>query len=205
MNAAAAAAADFKSTFSPQFNGLIQPFGPSAAAAAAAVDEAALYAATGYAPPAYNSWASKVPSPLAGSAKSFPWGLNSVNMSGFNPVPPSGVSQMATAAATMGGGQTGAPPCMQHYGSPPNPYAPYRDQCGGGSTAPSTPSAQQAVSASCKFVIVIELYNNIIIFLNLFQLDLMILMTGLFLNPKNSPNLRLIIGVLMDSSGLPVL
>ena len=70
MNAAAAVAADFKSSFSPQFNGLSlgQPFGP---------DEA-LYA--GYAPPAYNSWAAKVPSPLAGTAKTFPWGLNSVNM-----------------------------------------------------------------------------------------------------------------------------
>ena len=78
MNAAAAVAADFKSSFSPQFNGLMQPFG----------DEA-LYAA-GYAPPTYNTWAGKVPSPLAGTAKSFPWALNSVQMSPLTSVAMSG-------------------------------------------------------------------------------------------------------------------
>ena len=139
MNAAAAAAADFKSSFTPQFNGLMQPFGPAADAA----NEAALYAA-GYAPPTYNSWAGKVPSPLAGTAKSFPWGLNSVNMSplsaaGFNPVNPVGqmvnssaigMSTMATMSNSLGMASQAAGPCMQHYSSPPNHYASYRDQCG---------------------------------------------------------------------------
>lgn len=149
MNAAAAAAADFKSTFSPQFNGLMQPFG----AAAAAADEAALYAA-GYAPPAYNSWAGKVPSPLAGTAKSFPWGLNSVNMSGFNPVAPVsqmvntssiGMATMTNSALGMASQAAAGGTCMQHYATPPNPYAPYRDQCG-----PPPPATAQAVTTTCK-------------------------------------------------------
>ncbi|KAI9559641.1 hypothetical protein GHT06_013646 [Daphnia sinensis] len=159
MNAAAAAAADFKSSFTPQFNGLMQPFG----AAAAAADEAALYAA-GYAPPTYNGWAGKVPSPLAGTAKNFPWGLNSVNMSplsaaGFNPVAPVsqmvnssaiGMSTMATMSNSLGMASQAAGPCMQHYASPPNHYASYRDQCGPPPPPPPsvTPSAVVPTSIS---------------------------------------------------------
>ena len=132
MNAAGAAA-HFKSSFSPQFNGLMQPFGA----------EDALYA--GYAPPTYNSWAGKVPSPLAGTAKSFPWGLNSVNMSPltsvgmsgqggissinsigcFNPAP-GPMNTMPTVAMSNSLGMTSQTgPC--HYAAPSNPY--YREQC----------------------------------------------------------------------------
>lgn len=163
MNAAAAAAADFKSSFTPQFNGLMQPFGSAAA------DEAALYAA-GYAPPTYNSWAGKVPSPLAGTAKNFPWGLNSVNMSplsaaGFNPVAPVsqmvnssaiGMSTMATMSNSLGMASQAAGPCMQHYSSPSNHYASYRDQCGPPpppppSVTPSTAAPTSASSAALRF------------------------------------------------------
>lgn len=59
MNAAAAAAADFKNGFSTQFNGLMQPF----------PDTDALYSSY-----PYNNWAAKVPSPLG--TKSFPWPVN---------------------------------------------------------------------------------------------------------------------------------
>lgn len=131
MNAAAAAAADFK-PFTPQFNGLVQSFG----AAAAASDEVALYA--GYAPQAYNTWASKVPSPLAGTTKSFPWGLNSVNMSGFAPGPPQMVNSnisMAGSSIAMGGQPSG--PCMQHYANASG-YPTYRDQPAAVSTPTST-------------------------------------------------------------------
>jgi len=134
MNAAAAAAADFKTSFSPQFNGLMQPFG--------AADVAALFA-PGYAP-TYNSWAGKVPSPLAGSAKSFPWGVNmSPLTAGFNHAP---VSQMVMntsstigmpSVATMSNSALqAAGPATHNYSnitstfSPSNPYAPYREQCG---------------------------------------------------------------------------
>ena len=163
MNAAAAAAADFKSSFTPQFNGLMQPFGSTAA------DEAALYAA-GYAPPTYNSWAGKVPSPLAGTAKNFPWGLNSVNMSplsaaGFNPVAPVsqmvnssaiGMSTMATMSNSLGMASQAAGPCMQHYSSPSNHYASYRDQCGPPpppppSVTPSTVVPTSVSSAALRF------------------------------------------------------
>lgn len=158
MNAAAAAAADFKSSFTPQFNGLMQPFGSAATAA----DEAALYAA-GYAPPTYNSWASKVPSPLAATAKSFPWGLNSVNMSplgaaGFNPVAPVGqmvnssigMSTMATMSNSLGMASQAAGPCMQHYSSPPNHYASYRDQCGPPPPPPPTATVPTVVPTSAS-------------------------------------------------------
>ena len=57
MNAAAAAAVDFKNGFSSQFNGLMQPF----------TDPDSLYSSYS----TYNNWASKVPSPLG--TKSFPW------------------------------------------------------------------------------------------------------------------------------------
>lgn len=165
MNAAAAAAADFKSSFTPQFNGLMQPFG----AAAAAADEAALYAA-GYAPPSYNSWAGKVPSPLAGTAKSFPWGLNSVNMSplgaaGFNPVPPVGqmVNTMATMSNSLGmASQSAAGPCMQHYSNPANHYASYRDQCAPPPPPPPavTPSSVQTPTSSAGLRFNVKAPNN---------------------------------------------
>lgn len=58
MNAAAAAAADFKNGFSTQFNGLMQPF-----------PDTDLYSSY-----PYNNWATKVPSPLG--TKSFPWPVN---------------------------------------------------------------------------------------------------------------------------------
>nr|CAD7431425.1 unnamed protein product [Timema monikensis] len=60
MNAAAAAAADFKNGFGSQFNGLMQPF----------TDTDSLYSSYS----SYNNWASKVPSPLG--TKSFPWSVN---------------------------------------------------------------------------------------------------------------------------------
>lgn len=60
MNAAAAAAADFKNGFGSQFNGLMQPF----------TDTDALYSSYS----SYNNWAAKVPSPLG--AKTFPWSVN---------------------------------------------------------------------------------------------------------------------------------
>lgn len=60
MNAAAQAAADFKSGFSTGLNGFItQPF----------PDPDTLYSSVSYS--TYNNWAAKVPSPLSG--KSFPW------------------------------------------------------------------------------------------------------------------------------------
>ncbi|KAF4529622.1 hypothetical protein B566_EDAN017068 [Ephemera danica] len=71
MNAAAAAAADFKNGFGTQFNGLMQPF----------TDSDSLYSSYS----SYNNWA-KVPSPLG--AKSFPWGLNSVNVAPLSGVVP---------------------------------------------------------------------------------------------------------------------
>ncbi|KAK7866650.1 hypothetical protein R5R35_000267 [Gryllus longicercus] len=60
MNAAAAAAADFKNGFGTQFNGLMQPF----------TDTDSLYSSY----TTYNNWATKVPSPLG--SKSFPWSVN---------------------------------------------------------------------------------------------------------------------------------
>lgn len=60
MNAAAAAAADFKNGFGTQFNGLMQPF----------TDTDSLYSSYS----SYNNWAAKVPSPLG--TKTFPWSVN---------------------------------------------------------------------------------------------------------------------------------
>lgn len=129
MNAAAAAAADFKNGFGSQFNGLMQPF----------PDTDALYSSY-----SYNNWAAKVPSPLG--TKSFPWPVNplgsvvpanhhqtSVNC--FNSAT-SVAASMGSAAGSMlpggmsgglgggapGGGVTG-PPCP--YTTPANPYTMY--------------------------------------------------------------------------------
>lgn len=120
MNAAAAAAVDFKNGFSTQFNGLMQPF----------PDTDALYSSY-----PYNNWATKVPSPLG--TKSFPWPVNplgsvvpashhqsSVNcfntsssMGGVGSVGGGGMSGVSSGS---GGGVT---PCP--YSAPPNPYSMY--------------------------------------------------------------------------------
>ncbi|CAB3388700.1 Hypothetical predicted protein [Cloeon dipterum] len=101
MNAAAAAAADFKNGFGSQFNGLMQPF----------ADSDSLYSSYS----SYNNWA-KVPSPLG--AKSFHWGLNTVaplsaaaaaaqpSINCFN-TPTAGVNSGAAAAALMPGSTWG--------------------------------------------------------------------------------------------------
>lgn len=120
MNAAAAAAADFKNGFSTQFNGLMQPF----------PDTDALYSSY-----PYNNWAAKVPSPLG--TKSFPWPVNplgsvvpashhqgSVNC--FNTATSMGgvgSSGMGGVGGSAGVG-AGVAPCP--YTAPPNPYSMYR-------------------------------------------------------------------------------
>ncbi|CAH2108506.1 unnamed protein product [Euphydryas editha] len=120
MNAAAAAAADFKNGFSTQFNGLMQPF----------PDTDALYSSY-----PYNNWAAKVPSPLG--TKSFPWPVNPLG----SVVPAShhqgsvNCFNTATSMGGMGGGGMagvagsasvggGVAPCP--YTAPPNPYSMYR-------------------------------------------------------------------------------
>ncbi|CAG9578966.1 unnamed protein product [Danaus chrysippus] len=114
MNAAAAAAADFKNGFSTQFNGLMQPF----------PDTEALYSSY-----PYNNWAAKVPSPLG--TKSFPWPVNPLG----SVVPAShhqGSVNCFNTATSMGGGGMGSSsgvggavaPCP--YTAPPNPYSMYR-------------------------------------------------------------------------------
>lgn len=121
MNAAAAAAADFKNGFSTQFNGLMQPF----------PDTDALYSSY-----PYNNWAAKVPSPLG--TKSFPWPVNPLG-----PVVPASHHQgsvncfnTATSMGAVGGGGMsgvggggvggGVAPCP--YTAPPNPYSVYRTE-----------------------------------------------------------------------------
>ncbi|VVC96238.1 unnamed protein product, partial [Leptidea sinapis] len=122
MNAAAAAAADFKNGFSTQFNGLMQPF----------PDTEALYSSY-----PYNNWAAKVPSPLG--TKSFPWPVNPLG----SVVPAShhqgsvNCFNTATSMGAVGGGGMGAvagstvgagvAPCP--YSAPPNPYSMYREPC----------------------------------------------------------------------------
>ncbi|GBP71799.1 Pituitary homeobox homolog Ptx1 [Eumeta japonica] len=120
MNAAAAAAADFKNGFGSQFNGLMQPF----------PDTEALYSSY-----PYNNWATKVPSPLG--TKSFPWPVNPLGG-----VVPTGHHQgsvncfnSATSMGGVGGVGGGVPvsggagvaagvaPCP--YSAPPNPYSMY--------------------------------------------------------------------------------
>lgn len=83
-NAMNAAAEGFKNGFGTQFNGLMQPF-----------TDDSLY--SGYS--TYNNWASKVPSPLG--AKSFPWGLNSVNVNPLTSVVPNQSGSMTSMAGAM--------------------------------------------------------------------------------------------------------
>lgn len=115
MNAAAAAAADFKNGFSSQFNGLMQPF----------TDTDSLYSS---AYSSYNNWATKVPSPLG--TKTFPWSVNpltSVNhhqspVNCFNAAATSmssGAGSMLPGAMTTPLSATSAP-----TGSAACPYAP---------------------------------------------------------------------------------
>lgn len=123
MNAAAAAAADFKNGFGTQFNGLMQPF----------TDPDTLYSSYS----SYNNWASKVPSPLG--TKTFPWPVvppnhhqSSVNC--FNAAT-SVAASMSGAASSMlpggmssglgsaPGGSVGGQPCP--YTTPTNPYTMY--------------------------------------------------------------------------------
>ncbi|KAL1117709.1 hypothetical protein AAG570_004024 [Ranatra chinensis] len=113
MNAAAAAAADFKTAgfVGTQFNGLMQPF----------TDTESLYSSY-----SYNNWASKVPSPLG--TKTFPWSVNplstinhhqsSVNC--FNTMGGGGGGGSGGAMAPLGGGNS---PAHHHHSarSPPEP------------------------------------------------------------------------------------
>ncbi|XP_061729808.1 pituitary homeobox homolog Ptx1 [Cydia pomonella] len=120
MNAAAAAAADFKNGFTTQFNGLMQPF-----------PDTDIYSSY-----PYNNWAAKVPSPLG--TKSFPWPVNplgsvvpashhqgSVNC--FNTATSMGaVGGSSMAVAGSAGVGAGVAPCP--YTAPPNPYTMYRTE-----------------------------------------------------------------------------
>ncbi|XP_067008953.1 pituitary homeobox homolog Ptx1 isoform X1 [Anabrus simplex] len=121
MNAAAAAAADFKNGFGTQFNGLMQPF----------TDTDSLYSSYS----SYNNWASKVPSPLG--TKSFPWSVNplgSVVPTNHHQSPVNCFNAAATsvaAAASMSSGTTSMLP-----GSMGGVTAP-----GGGVSGPACPYA----------------------------------------------------------------
>ncbi|KAK6633821.1 hypothetical protein RUM43_001414 [Polyplax serrata] len=128
MNAAAAAAADFKNGFGTQFNGLMQPF----------TDTDSLYSSYS----SYNNWAAKVPSPLG--TKTFPWSVNhltsvvptnhhqtGVGVNCFNTA--TSVSVAAAAGMSTGsmlpagmsaGNTTTGTACP--YGPPTNPYSMYR-------------------------------------------------------------------------------
>ncbi|KAI5702563.1 hypothetical protein M8J75_001548 [Diaphorina citri] len=88
MNAAAAAAVDFKNGFSTQFNGLMQTF----------PDTDSLYTS---AYSSYNNWASKVPSPLG--AKTFPWSVNPLSSVNHHQ---SSVNCFNTAATSISSGAT---------------------------------------------------------------------------------------------------
>ncbi|GAB6021472.1 paired-like homeodomain [Chamberlinius hualienensis] len=127
-NAMNAAAEGFKNGFSGQFNSLMQPF----------PDTDTLY--SGY--PTFNNWTSKVPSPLG--AKSFPWGLNSVNVNPLTsvvPNPQSAVPSMGigscfnSGAASMpsvnmqAGSLATATASSCPYATSTPPYGVYRDQC----------------------------------------------------------------------------
>lgn len=138
MNAAAAAAVDFKNGFSTQFNvnvnGLMQPF--------SAADTADSLYTSAYS--SYNNWASKVPSPLG--AKTFPWSMNAalstVNhhqspaVNCFNAASSSMTSMSAAAGTAMlpgtmssslGGGPNAPPtaPSACPYGPAASPYTMY--------------------------------------------------------------------------------
>lgn len=106
MNAAAAAAADFKNGFGSQFNGLMQPF--------ADTDLYSSYSS-------YNNWA-KVPSPLAG-AKTFPWTVNAPPVNCFNT---GGTGMTSAGSMGLGVGVATAPTSAAcPYATPAAPYTMY--------------------------------------------------------------------------------
>ncbi|XP_059488687.1 pituitary homeobox x [Neocloeon triangulifer] len=118
MNAAAAAAADFKNGFGTQFNGLMQPF----------ADTDSLYSSYS----SYNNWA-KVPSPLG--AKSFHWGLNTVaplSAAGQSSVPSVGINCFNTPTGGMNSGSTLMPTSSMSSSLNSSPAA----QCPYGTTSP---------------------------------------------------------------------
>lgn len=105
MNAAAAAAADFKSSFG---HGLMQPF----------TETDSLY--TSY---SYNNWAAKVPSPLG--SKAFPWTVNplgSINhhqtTGCFNP---SSAASQGMPSPPVTSPCYGASPGYMYHPRPPEP------------------------------------------------------------------------------------
>lgn len=128
MNAAAAAAADFKNGFGTQFNGLMQPF----------TDPDTLYSSYS----SYNNWASKVPSPLG--TKTFPWPVVPPNhhqspVNCFNAATSVAASMsgaatsmlpgaMSTGLSGAPGGGVGGQPCP--YTTPTNPYTMYHHRAG---------------------------------------------------------------------------
>ncbi|CAG5136294.1 unnamed protein product, partial [Candidula unifasciata] len=147
----------FKTSFGPQFNGLMQP----------PFDDG-LY--TGY---SYQNWATKVPSPL--SSKSFPWGLNmnspvnhhlpsvvsSQQLGGFSSSPGPISSINSPMMGTGGGMNSHGAACP--YGPPAPPYIYNRDQCSNSIAAlrlkakahsspfyPSMPPRQPTLSA-CQY------------------------------------------------------
>lgn len=139
-NAMNAAAEGFKNGFGSQFNGLMPPF-----------TDDSLY--SGYS--TYNNWATKVPSPLG--AKSFPWGLNSVNVNPLTSVVPNqsavpsmGMSCFNTSSSGITSSSimpsvnmpatslsSATTPCP--YAAPTPPYV-YRDQCSAASMSSSIAS-----------------------------------------------------------------
>ena len=157
MNAAAAAAADFKNGFGTQFNGLMQPF----------TDTDSLYS-----PYPYNNWASKVPSPLG--TKSFPWSVNpltsvvpSNHQSSVNCFNAAATSVAAAASMTSGTGSmlpgsmttslsgvttpTGAvsgPACP--YAPPTTPYSMYHHRSSEPCSAMSSIGASSIASLRLK-------------------------------------------------------
>ncbi|XP_023703494.1 pituitary homeobox homolog Ptx1 isoform X1 [Cryptotermes secundus] len=157
MNAAAAAAADFKNGFGTQFNGLMQPF----------TDTDSLYS-----PYPYNNWASKVPSPLG--TKSFPWSVNplssvvpsnhqsSVNCfnaaatsvaaaasmtSGTGSMLPGSMTTSLSGVTTPTGGVSG-PACP--YAPPATPYSMYHHRSSEPCSAMSSIGASSIASLRLK-------------------------------------------------------
>ena len=157
MNAAAAAAADFKNGFGTQFNGLMQPF----------TDTDSIYS-----PYPYNNWASKVPSPL--STKSFPWSVNplssvvpsnhqsSVNCfnaaatsvaaaasmtSGTGSMLPGSMTTSLSGVTTPTGGVSG-PACP--YAPPTTPYSMYHHRSSEPCSAMSSIGASSIASLRLK-------------------------------------------------------
>ncbi|XP_054258565.1 pituitary homeobox homolog Ptx1 isoform X2 [Macrosteles quadrilineatus] len=112
MNAAAAAAADFKNGFSSQFNGLMQPF----------TDTDSLYSS---AYSSYNNWATKVPSPLG--TKTFPWSVNPLTSVNHHQSSVNCFNAAATSAALSSSSGAGSmlPPTPLSAASAPGSACPY--------------------------------------------------------------------------------